>query len=55
MEFKWVVNGFNEDDPTCLMHEVGSEVLEFLNCVDQLDLPNIVGAEALVRHVQCAE
>ena len=32
-----------------------SEVIELLGCVDQLDLGNLAGAEAIARHLQYHE
>ena len=39
----------------CQLHEILSEVIEMLGCVDQLDLPNLAGIEVLARHLQYVE
>ena len=48
-------NKLNEDDHKCVTHELLSEVLELLVCIDQLDGANLVGAESAARHVQFIE
>ena len=48
-------NSLKEDDHLTIVHEILSEVLELLGCVDQLDLGNLVGAESAVRHIQYIE
>ena len=38
-----------------VLHENLSEIMELLGCVDQVDVSNLAGAEATVRHLQYAE
>ena len=44
-----------DDDHLCQLHEVLSEVVELLACVDQVDPGNLCGMEAAARHLQFVE
>ena len=48
-------NKLEENSHLCSTHEMLSEVVELLACVDQLDLTNLSGAEAASRHLQFIE
>ncbi len=48
-------NKLNDDDHLVCTHEMLSEVVELLGCVDQCDLPNLSGAESAVRQLQFVE
>ena len=48
-------NNLRDDDQLCLSHEVLSEALELLGCVDQFDLANSAGVESMVRQLQFIE
>jgi len=48
-------NKLNEDDHLCTTHEMLSEVVELMGCLDQLDLSNLASAESAIRHLQYVE
>ena len=48
-------NNLKDDDHLCQLHEVLSEVVELLACVDQVDPGNLCGMEAAARHLQFVE
>ena len=48
-------NRLQEDDRLAVEHENWSEALELLSCVDQLDVVNLCGVEAICRQLQYTE
>ena len=48
-------NRLQDEDRLNLIHEMLSEFLELLGCVDQLDLSNLAGVEAICRNLQHTE
>jgi len=53
---KWVSeNRLERSDPLVQEHDTISEVMDWLCCVDQLDVSNLVGAESLLRKYQLIE
>ena len=48
-------NAVQEESKNGVLHEVLSEALELLLCVDQVDAPNLAGCESMVRHLQFVE
>ena len=44
-----------DEDRLNVLHEMLSEYLELLGCVDQLDLSNLAGVEAICRNLQHTE
>ena len=48
-------NNLRDDDHFCQPHEVFSEIVELLACVDQVDPGNLCGLEAAARHLQFVE
>jgi hypothetical protein len=53
---KWKSEGkLQNSDPGVEMHQVGCQILQHFACFDQLNLPQLAGAELLVRQIQMAE
>ena len=48
-------NKLQDEDRLNVLHEMLSEFLELLGCVDQLDLSNLAGVGAICRNLQHTE
>ena len=48
-------NNLKDEEALVVAHEMISEFVELLGCVDQCDVPNLAAAEAAIRHLQYTE